>query len=151
MHPSLVVPYPGTELREQYEPYLYKDLGWEYYTGAYALFEHPDPAMTPEVREEQFYETSLEVLQPGAGSCGICSRCPAAEFPSCPYPVADVPDPGPQGMKIAYEKWKADRDTVAEKRRKHDRLIGRYELPVRLGSAAYFTVQYYRSGLSCSI
>src|SRR5512137_174842 len=65
MHPSLVVPYPGTRLREQYEPYLYKDMGWEYYSGAYALFEHPDPAMTPEVREERFYETSLELLSLG--------------------------------------------------------------------------------------
>src|SRR5512137_1288151 len=62
MHPSLVVPYPGTELRRQYEPYLYKGLGWEYYTGAYALFEHPDPAMTPEVREEEFHTTLLELL-----------------------------------------------------------------------------------------
>ena len=62
MHPSLVVPYPGTELRQQYEPYLYKELGWEYYTGAYALFDHPDAAMTPEAREEAFYESSLELL-----------------------------------------------------------------------------------------
>ncbi|WP_243689329.1 B12-binding domain-containing radical SAM protein [Geotalea toluenoxydans] len=62
MHPSLVVPYPGTELARQYEPYLYKELGWEYYTGAFALFEHPDPAMTADVREEKFHQTFLELL-----------------------------------------------------------------------------------------
>ncbi len=64
MHPSLVVPYPGTELRQQYEPYIYKDLGWEYYTGAYALFEHPDPAMTPEVRERTLLRDVARAPEP---------------------------------------------------------------------------------------
>jgi len=114
MHPSLVVPYPGTELRRQYEPYLYKELGWEYYTGAYALFEHPDPAMTPDMREEQFYESSLELLS--------LSRVWRHMFkvPLSGFPYAHILSlmnqlPVRKGMKIAYEKWKAEKRAVREK------------------------------------
>jgi len=109
-----VVPYPGTELRRQYEPYLYKELGWEYYTGAYALFDHPDPAMTPEVREEQFYESSLELLS--------LSRVWRHMFkvPLSGFPYAHILSlmnqlPVRKGMKIAYEKWKAEKRAVREK------------------------------------
>jgi len=116
MHPSLVVPYPGTRLREQYEPYLYKDMGWEYYTGAYALFEHPDPAMTPEVREEQFYETSLEVLRLGRVLRHMF-RIPRQSFPGAHILSLMNQIPVRQGYKIAYEKWKASRDVVRSKRR----------------------------------
>jgi radical SAM superfamily enzyme YgiQ (UPF0313 family) len=116
MHPSLVVPYPGTKLREQYEPYLYKDLGWEYYNGAYALFEHPDPAMRPEVREEQFYETSLEVLRLGRVLRHMF-RIPRAGFPHAHIISLMSQIPVRHGFKIAYEKWKASNDEVRQKRR----------------------------------
>jgi radical SAM superfamily enzyme YgiQ (UPF0313 family) len=116
MHPSLVVPYPGTRLREQYEPYLYKHMGWEYYTGAYALFEHPDPAMTPEVREERFYETSLEVLRLGRVLRHMF-KIPRQGFPEAHVLSLMNQIPVRQGYKIAYEKWKSERVTVAEKRR----------------------------------
>ena len=62
VHPVLLTPLPGTELYDEYRPYLLKERGWEYYTGVHAVFEHPDPAMTPAVRERKFYETSLELL-----------------------------------------------------------------------------------------
>ena len=106
MHPSLVVPYPGTELRRQYEPWLYKDLGWEYYTGAYALFDHPDPAMTPEVRERRFYETSLELLKLGR----IWKHM--LDVPLRGFPYAHILSltnqlPVRKGMRIAFEQWKA--------------------------------------------
>ena len=114
MYKRQVVPYPGTELRRQYEPYLYKELGWEYYTGAYALFDHPDPAMTPEVREEQFYESSLELLS--------LSRVWRHMFkvPLSGFPYAHILSlmnqlPVRKGMKIAYEKWKAEKRAVREK------------------------------------
>ena len=116
MHPSLVVPYPGTRLREQYEPYLYKDMGWEYYTGAYALYDHPDPAMTPEVREELFYETSLEVLRLGKVLKHMFN-IPWRGFPHAHIISLMSQIPVRQGYKLAYEKWKATRDIVREKRR----------------------------------
>lgn len=114
MHPSLLVPYPGTELRRQYEPYLYKDLGWEYYTGAYALFEHPDPAMTPEVREESFYKSSLELLS----TWRVISHM--RHVPLSGFPYAHILSlmnqlPVRTGMKIAYEKWKVEKDEVRAK------------------------------------
>ncbi len=116
MHPSLVVPYPGTKLRKQYEPYLYRDMGWEYYTGAYALFEHPDPAMSPEVREEQFYETSLEVLRLGRVLRHML-KIPRAGFPHAHIISLMSQIPVRHGFKIAYEKWKASKNEARQKRR----------------------------------
>ena len=115
MHPSLLVPYPGTELRRQYEPYLYKNLGWEYYTGAYALFEHPDPAMTPEMREQRFYESSLEILSLGR-ILGHMRHVPLSGFPYAHIISLMNQLPVRKGMKICYEQWKADRAVVREKR-----------------------------------
>jgi radical SAM superfamily enzyme YgiQ (UPF0313 family) len=114
MHPSLAVPYPGSDLRRQYEPYLYKDLGWEYYTGAYALYEHPDPAMTPEVRERLFYETSLELLRTGRVWKHML------DVPLSGFPYAHILSlmnqlPVRKGMKIAYEKWKTGKQAAREK------------------------------------
>lgn len=108
MHPSLAVPYPGTELRKEYEPYLYKDLGWEYYTGAYALYDHPDPRMTPEVREELFYQTSLELLSLGRVLKHMF-KVPASGFPHAHILSLMNQLPVRKGMKIAYQKWQASR------------------------------------------
>lgn len=116
MHPSLVVPYPGTKLRQEYEPYLFKELGWEYYNGAYALFEHPDPSMTPDVREEQFYETSLEVLRLGKVLRHMF-RIPRRAFPHAHIISLMSQIPVRHGFKVAYEKWKVERKTIGEKRR----------------------------------
>ncbi|UCG78626.1 MAG: B12-binding domain-containing radical SAM protein [Nitrospirota bacterium] len=115
MHPSLVVPYPGTKLREEYEPYLYKNMGWEYYSGAYALFEHPDPKMSPEVREEQFYETSLEVLRLRRVLKHLF-RVPKAGFPYAHILSFMNQIPVRKGYKIAYDKWKAHRHELRDKR-----------------------------------
>ncbi|MBF0328885.1 MAG: B12-binding domain-containing radical SAM protein [Nitrospirae bacterium] len=115
MHPSLVVPYPGTKLREQYEPYIYKDLGWEYYNGAYALFEHPDLAMAPEIREELFFETSLELLSLGRVLRHM-KNVPMQGFPHAHILSLMSQIPVRHGMKIAYEKWKAEKDLVSKKR-----------------------------------
>ncbi|MDO8282436.1 MAG: radical SAM protein [Thermodesulfovibrionia bacterium] len=115
MHPSLVVPYPGTKLREQYEPYLYKELGWEYYTGAYALFEHPDPAMTPEVREQKFYESALEILSLPRVLRHMF-KVPLAGFPHAHILSLMSQIPVRHGMKIAYNKWKDSKESVNKKR-----------------------------------
>lgn len=111
MHPSLAVPYPGTDLAKEYEPYLYKQLGWEYYTGAYALYEHPDPRMTPEVREELFYETSLELLALGR-IWKHMFKVPASGFPHAHILSLMNQLPVRVGMKIAYEKWKQNKQAV---------------------------------------
>jgi radical SAM superfamily enzyme YgiQ (UPF0313 family) len=111
MHPSLVVPYPGTDLRTEYQPFLYKDLGWEYYNGAYALFEHPDPAMTPDVREERFYETSLELLKLGR-IWKHMFKVPASGFPHAHILSLMNQLPVRTGMKIAYQKWKESKQAV---------------------------------------
>ncbi len=116
MHPSLVVPYPGTRLRQQYEPYIYQDMGWEYYTGAYALFDHPDSTMTPEVREEQFYVTSLEVLRL-ARVLRHMVKIPRAAFPHAHIISLMSQIPIHHGYKLAYEKWKTERKLMGEKRR----------------------------------
>lgn len=115
MHPSLVVPYPGTKLRRQYEPYIFKELGWEYYTGAYALFEHPDPAMTPAVREEKFYESSLELLSLWRVLRHML-KIPRAGFPHAHILSLMSQIPVRSGMKIAFEKWKTSRKSVNKKR-----------------------------------
>lgn len=111
MHPSLVVPYPGTVLAQQYEPYIYKGLGWEYYNGAYALFEHPDPAMTPEVREEQFYISMLEQLSLFRVLRHVI-KVPLAGFPYAHILSLMSQLPVRTGVKICYEQWKIDRHKV---------------------------------------
>jgi radical SAM superfamily enzyme YgiQ (UPF0313 family) len=115
MHPSLVIPYPATELRRQYEPYLYKELGWEYYTGAHALFEHPDPAMTPDVREEQYYESLLELLSIPRTLRHLL-RIPRAGFPYAHIVSLMSQLPMRKGVKRAYEQWKASKGVVGNKR-----------------------------------
>ena len=116
MHPSLVVPYPGTDLRAQYEPWLYKDLGWEYYTGSYALFEHPDPAMTPDVREEKFYETTLELLSLGRVLKHMF-KVPASGFPYAHILSIMNQLPVRKGVKVAYERWKSERGAARQGQR----------------------------------
>jgi radical SAM superfamily enzyme YgiQ (UPF0313 family) len=119
MHPSLVVPYPGTELRRQYEPWLFKELGWEYYTGAYALFEHPDPRMTPDVRERKFYETSLELLRLGRVLKHMLS-IPPSGFPYAHLLSLMNQLPVRKGMKICFELWKEAHAAVREKQARSD-------------------------------
>ena len=115
MHPSLVVPYPGTVLAKQYQPYIYKELGWEYYNGSYALFEHPDAAMTPEMREEQFYVSLLEQLSLPRVLRHML-KVPWAGFPYAHILSLMSQLPVRTGVKIAFEQWKKHKDVVNEKR-----------------------------------
>lgn len=48
----MLTPFPGTELYDEYKPYLMPDRGWEYYNGNRAVFEHDDPQMSVENREK---------------------------------------------------------------------------------------------------
>lgn len=117
MHPSLVVPYPGTVLSREYEPFIYKDLGWEYYNGSYALFDHPDPNMTPELREEHFYISLLEQLSLPRVLRHMM-KVPMAGFPYAHILSLMSQLPVRKGVKIAFEQWKANRETVRAKRQR---------------------------------
>ncbi|MDH4227920.1 MAG: B12-binding domain-containing radical SAM protein [Deltaproteobacteria bacterium] len=63
-HPMLLTPFPGTEIYEEYKPYLIPERGWEYYNGNRAVFEHPDPVMTPEKREQALFWLRAEAFTP---------------------------------------------------------------------------------------
>lgn len=108
IHPSLVVPYPGTKLYEEYDRVIDKTMGWEYYTGSYAVFDHPLPAMTKDVREEKFYEVSLQLLSLRRLFRHL-KEMPFAGFPAAHMVSLMSQLPVRQGMKIAYAKWKANR------------------------------------------
>jgi radical SAM superfamily enzyme YgiQ (UPF0313 family) len=112
VHPVLATPLPGTELYEAYRPYLIPGLGWEAYTGVRAVFEHPDPAATPERREREYHDLVREIFRPSR----IIDRLraiPRAGFPKTHLfsLMAQLP------MKVAYGKarleWEAERGSAA--------------------------------------
>lgn len=106
IHPVLLTPLPGTELYEEYRPYLLKDRGWEYYTGASAVFEHP--SMSPEEIEERYYRVSLELL----GIRRILAHL--FEIPIRGFPMTHLLSlmkqiPMKRAMEKAYGKWKKEK------------------------------------------
>ena len=104
VHPVLLTPFPGTELYEDYQRWLLPDLGWERFTGVSAVFEHPDPAMTPEAREQAYYRTSLELLSLPR-ILGHAARIPAAGFPSTHLLSIMKALPVRRAMRRAYADW----------------------------------------------
>lgn len=104
VHPSLLVPYPGTDLYKEYEPFLFKEMGWELYDGAHAVFDHPLPEMTPEVREERFYQVSLELLSLGKLFKHLLD-IPLTGFPATHVASIMRQLPVRRGMKLAYKEW----------------------------------------------
>lgn len=61
-HPMMVIPYPETELYEEYRPYLIPERGWDFYNGNWAVFHHGDPIMTPEFREKELIELRAKLF-----------------------------------------------------------------------------------------
>jgi len=59
-HPVMTTPLPGTELYEEYRPYLLPDLDWDCYDGNRALFEHE--TMSPAEREEALVRLRAELF-----------------------------------------------------------------------------------------
>jgi radical SAM superfamily enzyme YgiQ (UPF0313 family) len=106
IHPVLLTPLPGTELYDEYKPYLLKDRGWEYYTGASAVFEHP--TMSPEEIEERYYTTSLELLSTKRILMHLF-EIPLSGFPMTHLLSLMKQIPMKRAMKKAYEKWKKER------------------------------------------
>lgn len=108
IHLSLVVPYPGTKLYEEYEPFIDKAIGWEYYTGSYAVFDHPLPEMTPVARERKFYEVSLQLLSLKRLLKHL-TEIPLSGFPSSHMVSMMSQIPVRHGMKIAFKKWEVNK------------------------------------------
>lgn len=106
VHPVLLTPFPGTELYEQYEPWLIPGLGWDCYTGSRAVFEHDDPRMTPQAREEAFCRTSLEVLSLRR-IIGHTLRIPAAGFPTTHVLSLAKALPVRRAMRVACREHEA--------------------------------------------
>lgn len=104
VHPVLLTPFPGTELYEEYAESLLPGLGWESFTGVRAVFEHPDPAMTPAVRERMYYETSLELLSLRR-IMGHTLRIPLAGFPTTHLLSMMKALPVRRAMRLAYAEW----------------------------------------------
>lgn len=106
IHPVLLTPLPGTELYDEYRPYLLKDRGWEYYTGASAVFEHP--VMSPDEIEEKYYRTSLELLSTKRILMHMF-EIPLSGFPMTHLLSLMKQIPMKRAMEKAYEKWKCER------------------------------------------
>jgi len=104
VHPVLLTPFPGTELYEEYREWLIPGMGWDRYTGVSAVFEHPDPDMTPAVREEAYYKTSLELLSLRR-IVGHTLRIPLAGFPTTHFLSLMKALPVRRAMRKAALEW----------------------------------------------
>lgn len=107
VHPVLLTPLPGTELYQDYSEYLVPGLGWDAYSGTRAVFEHPDPAMTPEAREQAYYETSLRLLSLRR-IVKHSARIPLAGFPRTHVLSLMKALPVRRAMARAYAQWQAE-------------------------------------------
>lgn len=107
VHPALLTPFPGTELWAEYEPHLIPGLGWERFTGVNAVFEHPDPALTPEARERAYYETSLELLSLRR-ILGHTARISMAGFPTTHFLSMMKALPVRRAMRKAFAEWESE-------------------------------------------
>ena len=109
VHPVLLTPLPGTELYAEYEPFLLPGVGWDRFNGTCAVFEHPDPEMTPEVRERLYYETSLELLRlPRVLKHTL--KIPLNGFPNTHVGAIMQALPMRKAMHRAYDEWRAEHE-----------------------------------------
>lgn len=60
-HPVMTTPFPGTEIYEDYKPYLFSGLDWDSYDGNRAVFEHP--TMSPRDREEAIIKLRSDLFR----------------------------------------------------------------------------------------
>lgn len=59
-HPVMTTPFPGTELYEEYKPYLIGGHEWDHYDGNHAVYEHP--TMSPEQREDAIVKLRADIF-----------------------------------------------------------------------------------------
>ena len=107
LHPVLLTPLPGTELYEAYKPFLFNGMGWESFTGVRAVFEHPDPAMTPYRREEEYHRLNKELFRLDRILKRI-SKIPRAGFPMTHFLSLMMQLPMKVALRKAYEEWLAE-------------------------------------------
>jgi hypothetical protein len=106
VHPFLLVPFPGTELYEEYKPFLLREGQWKYYDGAHALFTHPQ--MSPEQREEKFFSIVFELLSLKRVFKHLL-EIPLNVFPAGHFAFLMREFPMRKGMQAAYRKWLAEK------------------------------------------
>ena len=104
IHPVLLTPLPGTELFEAYRPYLLPGMGWEHFTGVRAVFDHPDPEMTPRRREEEYHRLSQELFKFERIVKRI-GNIPLSGFPSTHFLSLMKQLPMKRALRKAYEDW----------------------------------------------
>ncbi len=107
IHPVLLTPLPGTELYDEYKPYLSKDKGWNYYTGVNAVFEHP--AMTAPEIEKEFYLASLSLLSTQRILKHLF-EIPLAGFPMTHLLSLMEQVPMRRAMRKAFREWQSAQD-----------------------------------------
>lgn len=106
IHPVLLTPLPGTELYEEYREHLLPGLGWESFTGVNAVFEHPDPEMSPSRREEEYHKLSNELFS-FERIVNRVGRISSEGFPSSHIYSFMMQVPMKHALSKAYEEWKA--------------------------------------------
>lgn len=105
IHPVLLTPLPGTELYDDYREHLLPGLGWESFTGVNAVFEHPDPAMTPVRREEEYHRLSHELFR-FERIVNRIGKISSDGFPSTHIYSFMMQVPMKHALSKAYEEWK---------------------------------------------
>lgn len=103
IHPVLLTPLPGTELYDEYKPYLLPDKGWDFFTGVNSVFEHP--TMSPREREKKYYETSLNLLSSRRIMSHLC-EISRKGFPMSHLLSLMMQIPMKRAMHKAYAEWK---------------------------------------------
>ncbi len=104
LHPVLLTPLPGTELYEAYKPFLLQGMGWESFTGVRAVFEHPDPVMTPRRREEEYHRLNRELFRFDRILKRI-SKIPRSGFPMTHFLSLMMQLPMKVALRKAYDEW----------------------------------------------
>lgn len=107
IHPVLLTPLPGTRLYEAYRQHLLPGLGWEAYTGVRALFEHPDPAMTPEARERAYHDLCQALYRPSRMARRLAA-IPRSGFPTVHAMSLMKQLPMKRALRKAREAWLAE-------------------------------------------
>ena len=104
LHPVLLTPLPGTELYEAYKPFLFQGMGWESFTGVRAVFEHPDPTMTPYRREEEYHRLNNELFRLDRILKRI-AKIPRSGFPMTHFLSLMMQLPMKVALRKAYDEW----------------------------------------------
>jgi hypothetical protein len=104
IHPVLLTPLPGTPLFEQYRPHLLPGLDWDAFTGVRAVFEHPDPAMSPIERERSYHDLCRELYRPSRILRRL-SGIPMKAFPGVHLLSLVAQLPMKRALRLAREEW----------------------------------------------